>query len=116
VHASLVMPEGPEAEKYAKRLQEDLRKQEEAKESAKRAAASEKASGSSQGDGSSKKKQRVDYGRALLEAPDPHAPALKLPLPFTLKKVLVEDWYAFKPSPIHLLFPTTICLSSERSV
>lgn len=91
MHASLVMPEGPEAEKYAKRLQEDLRKQEEAKESAKRAAASEKAS--SKGDGSSKK-QRVDYGRALLEAPDPNAPALKLPLPFTLKKVLVEDWYA----------------------
>jgi hypothetical protein len=90
------MPEGPEAEKYAKRLQDELRKRDEAKETAKRAAADDKASGGhgggGGGDGGGKKKPRVDYGRALLEAPDPNAPALKIPLPFTLKKVLVEDW------------------------
>lgn len=94
VHASLLLPEGPEAEKFAAKLADQEKKAAAARESAKRG-------GANGGDGTeggvgkagARKKSRVDVARCL-ETPDPAAAQIKLPLPFTLKKQLVEDWEA----------------------
>lgn len=40
-------------------------------------------------DGEARKKPRVDYKRAI-EPTDPSAPQLKIPLPFTLKKQVIQ--------------------------
>jgi len=80
------MKEGPEAEKFAKQLAEQEKRRKDAKASSKRGGAADGASESMRS-----KKPRVDLGRCL-ETYDPSVPQLKIPLPFTLKKQLVEDW------------------------
>jgi len=95
VHASLMMAEGPEAEKYAKKLADAEKKREEAKVKAR--AGEKEAAGQSR-----RKKPRIDVGRAL-EAADETAPQIKLPLPFTLKKQLVDDWESISQMDPHML-------------
>jgi hypothetical protein len=68
------------------------RRRKEARENAKRAGSGASAStegGTDASDGKNKK-PRVDYHSRALEVVDPNAPQLKIPLPFTLKKQLVE--------------------------
>ena len=93
------MPEGPEAAAYAAKLAAQEKKRKEARDAAKRGGGG--ASGSSE---SAAKKPRVDLARAL-DTPDPNASQLKLPLPFTLKKVLVEDWERCSQMDPQMLVP-----------
>lgn len=110
VHASLLMPEGLEAEKYALKLVDQERRRKEAREQAKRErslggdGAGGKGKRGGDGKGGSAKKPRVDYKRAI-EVVDPNAPALKIPLPFTLKKQLVEDWEKCSQMDPQMLVP-----------
>lgn len=79
VHASLIMKDGPEADKYAKKLA--------ARERKRSGAAARKTDGNKfDNDADSKrKKTRIDAARSL-DHGDDDLPQVKLTLPFTLKK------------------------------
>lgn len=81
------MAEGPEAVKLSAKLAEQDKKIEEAKENGKRAA---KLSVNS-AENDKRKKIKSDMDRSL-ETIDASLVSFKLPIPFTLKKVLVDDW------------------------
>jgi mortality factor 4-like protein 1 len=87
VHASLLMAEGPEAVKFAAKLADQEKKREEARENTKRVA---KVSADSE-ETEKRKKIKLDMDRSL-EPVDAGSVSFKLPIPFTLKKVLVDDW------------------------
>lgn len=103
VHSSLIMPEGPAAEKYAVQLKELQKKRKETRETAKR--------GRDPASEDQRKKARVDEGRGLL-AHDPEDHELKVPLPFTLKKALVEDWERLTQvdPPLLVALPRSPCV------
>lgn len=87
MHASLLIKEGPEAVKLLAKLTEKDKKREEVKENGKRAAKLSVDSAENE----KRKKIKLDMDRSI-ETIDPSSVSFKVPIPFTLKKVLVDDW------------------------
>eukprot|EP00611_Tribonema_gayanum_P030352 TRINITY_DN840_c1_g1_i1.p1 TRINITY_DN840_c1_g1~~TRINITY_DN840_c1_g1_i1.p1 ORF type:complete len:335 (-),score=139.47 TRINITY_DN840_c1_g1_i1:76-999(-) len=103
-----LMPDGPESEELQKRLKDEIKQRQGAPKAAVRKSISGGGGGGSAGEGdgggdggAARKKPRIDTKAATED--DSELAQIKLPIPFTLKRQLVQDWENVTQEPRCLL-------------